>query len=121
MTVAEFKALPAKNEHELQKQVVRWCAFKGYSRFFAVPNAARRNFRTAGRMRAEGMRAGVPDLVFYGPRGSVLWVEMKNGNKGELSAAQAEMHADLYHCGHTVIVARTFQEATDAITKFYTT
>jgi hypothetical protein len=114
---------PAKNEHCLQRSLVNWCHGQGNGivqrRFFAVPNGGARNIIQAARLKAEGVRPGAPDLVFYGPAGSVLWLELKNGTAGKLSEAQATMHEDLYHCGHRVVVARTLANAIEAVVSFY--
>ena len=114
---------PAKNEHCLQRALVNWC--KGIGKafikgpFFAIPNGGGRDLIQGARLKAEGVRPGAPDLVFCGPSGSVLWLELKNGTSGKVSDAQAELHEDLYHCGHTVVVSRSLTEAIDAITDFY--
>lgn len=114
---------PAKNEHCLQRALVKWCHGQGNGmvqrRFFAVPNGGGRDIIQAARLKAEGVRPGAPDLVFYGPSGGVLWLELKNGTAGKLSEAQVTMHDDLYHCGHRVVVARSLVEAIEAVVSFY--
>lgn len=46
---------------------------------FAVPNGGKRNAREAGRMKAEGVKAGVSDLLLPVARRGFhgLWIEMK--------------------------------------------
>jgi len=125
MTARQFqkKTEGFRTEYELQKALVAWLRTTQKQvvkdRFFAVPNAARRSPKTAGMMQAQGMKAGVPDLVFYAPGGRVLWLELKNGKLGKPSESQVKMHADLYHCGHTVCMAHTIEEAKAAIINFY--
>jgi hypothetical protein len=120
---AKHSRKPAKSEHCLQRSVVKWCNGLGKNlvqgRFFAVPNGGARDIITASKLKAEGVRPGIPDLVFYGPDKSILWLELKNGTAGKLSASQVEVHRDLYHAGHTVIVGRTFAECVTEITNFY--
>jgi hypothetical protein len=53
---------------------------------FAVPNGGKRDKRTAAKLKAEGVRAGVPDLCLPVARGVYhgLFIEMKVGrNKAE--------------------------------------
>lgn len=82
-------ALPS--EHEEQTAFVDylrkcWPALK----FFQVPNGARVRPAVANRLKAEGMSAGVPDLVFPIPRGNYhgLYIEMKRQKGGEVSVDQ---------------------------------
>ena len=51
-------------EHEEQKAFVKWF-HQGYPKvlIFAVPNAGQRDHNAASWMRAEGLVAGVPDLI----------------------------------------------------------
>lgn len=116
------KRKPARNEHCLQRAVVRWCDGLGrrivQGRFFAIPNGGARDIVTAAKLKAEGVRAGAPDLVFYGPSGC-LWIEMKNGTSGTVSASQKAMHESLRGNGHRIEVCRDLAETIEAITRFY--
>ncbi len=69
-------------EHSHQCTVVEWfdLQYPQLSRLlFAVPNAARRSPRQGAWMKAEGMRAGVADLILLVPRGGFhgMVIEMK--------------------------------------------
>lgn len=72
-------------EHQEQCAVIRWFdlqypKFKG--RLFAVPNGGQRHPAVAAKLKAEGVRAGVPDLWLPVPRHG------KNGLIIELKAAK---------------------------------
>jgi hypothetical protein len=57
-------------EHDLQVQCVRWFAWQYPALdglLFAIPNGGHRNKATAGRLKAEGVRAGVADLFLAVP------------------------------------------------------
>lgn len=97
-------------ESEEQIALVQWLeAQHPEVPFFHVPNGGNRSKATAGRLKAEGVRAGVPDI--YLPMLS-LWVEMKRTVGGRLSKEQAAWIEHLEDkCGHTVIVARGFEDA----------
>ncbi len=63
-------------EHDVQAAVVTWARWRGatdvpaFSRLFAVPNGGLRKKATAGKLKAEGVREGVADLVLpYPSRG----------------------------------------------------
>ena len=112
VSVAEFKQMIAEanrraetarkrptkacehREHNIQVACVRWFAstFPTYEPFFwATPNGGYRSKKTACDMKAEGQKAGVPDLsLMYPAKGyHGLFIEMKKsevGKKGQLIA-----------------------------------
>lgn len=78
---------PGEEEHRIQCACVRWFAlqypqFRG--RLFAVPNGGARSQSQAAKLKAEGVVAGVADLILlksnhdYG----ALLIEMKTTRKG---------------------------------------
>lgn len=84
---------PLPTESQEQQAVIAWWA--SYARtkqldprlLFAIPNAAKRSYGLAARMRKEGLRSGVPDLMLTLPKTghngagwslfSGLFIEMK--------------------------------------------
>lgn len=86
---------------------------------FAIPNAARRGPALAFWMKAEGMRAGVPDWCLPVPRGSYagLWIEFKRPG-GKLSDAQKVYGDMLQGHGHFVDVCLSAQAAIELV-KWY--
>lgn len=61
----------AKNIHPVLKLV------------FAVPNAGKRGFQVAARMKAEGLISGVPDVLFPAPRNGFTGLAMEFKRPGE--------------------------------------
>jgi hypothetical protein len=136
---AYLKRFEPKSEHALQCQLVQWCRIQAKTmvrdRFFAVPNGAflsgtpGKRAQQAARLKAEGMKPGIPDLIFwqgepdtfvkFGKPTSLLWLELKNGKAGRLSPEQKAVHAMLIGAGFTVLVIRTLEEGRNAITEFY--
>ena len=96
-------------EHEEQRELVRWFrqTWPGV-RIFAIPNGGARSKATAGRLKAEGVSPGVPDL-FIPAWG--LWVEMKRQKGGALSADQKDWIEYLTICGYRCIVAKGADDA----------
>ena len=137
--LAKVRRKPAKNEHCLQSAIVKWCNGIGTGivrdRFAAIPNggtrgATEKDRMIAGaRMKAEGVRPGMPDMVFWSgypwndgtskvsPR--IVWLEVKNGTSGKVSESQEIVHKSLRENGHEIAVVRDLAEAVQAITNFY--
>ena len=105
------------SEHEEQRELVRWFrqTFEGV-RIFAIPNGGARSRATAGRLKAEGVSSGVPDL-FVPAWG--LWVEMKRSKGGSLSAEQKDWIAYIESVNYWVIVGKGADDAKQQILTFY--
>ena len=78
------------SESAFQIAVVRFLRGLGYQ-VFSVPNGTRLKPSQARIAKAEGMTAGVSDLVIMLPKGQIVFAEMKNPDgTGRQSAAQKE-------------------------------
>lgn len=77
-----------------------------------VPNSGRRGMLEAIRFKAMGVKAGVPDLILFTPRGCYL-VEVKT-EKGVLSPRQSCFITDLQELGFDVAIVRSADEAARA-------
>lgn len=96
MTVSEYKAIALVSESQIQQAVIRefahrWPKIYASGALFAVPNQGRRGKANASRMKAEGMVAGVADLILLVPRGGYngACVELKAPG-GKATKAQSE-------------------------------
>jgi hypothetical protein len=100
-------------EHDLQASLIQY--LKLYARtdvyFFAIPNAGKRSWQTAARMKAEGLTAGVADICLMLMRGKVAWLELKTGNEKQ-SAEQIAFEGICRVLEHPYRVASSFEEAT---------
>lgn len=117
-------------ESKCQQSVLKWWAFahRGLGvvdarLLFAIPNGGARNAVTGSILKAEGVRAGVPDLFLAMPnttRGGRyygLFLEMKTwANKPTL--AQREMMARFRAEGYDCRVAHSFDQAVKALTGY---
>lgn len=80
---------PAIAETKVQRSILDWLARALPDAIvFAVPNGGRRDRVTGARLKAEGVRAGAPDMVLA-HRGITAFIEVKN-DTGSLSKAQRQ-------------------------------
>ena len=82
--------------------------------FFAIPNGGHRDKRIGARLKAEGVKRGVPDLYLPSLR---LWVEMKIQG-GRLSEDQKRWHEYLKQHGDTVLTCYGAEQAIEMFEDF---
>jgi hypothetical protein len=104
-------------EHEEQRELVRWFrqTWPGV-RIFAIPNGGARSPATAGRLKAEGVSSGVPDL-FIPAWG--IWLEMKRTKGGSLSSEQKDWITYLESVGFCCIVGKGAGDAKSKLQAFF--
>lgn len=83
---------------------------------FHVPNGGARARKTAGALKAEGVKPGVPDYLLPVGRGGYvgLALELKTA-KGRVSPEQCEWLAHLAAQGWQAVVARGWEQAWDVV------
>ena len=93
------------SEHDEQVAFVRWLRLGGY-KFTSIPNASKISYNMANRNTAEGLNAGLPDLLVI-VKNKLVWVEMKKidrkpkrGGSGGVSEVQKEWIEVLNSCGN---------------------
>lgn len=101
-------------ESELQRICVRWFRLQYpnlSSLLFAVPNGGKRSAVEAGIMRAEGVTAGVSDLILLVPSDQyhALCIEMKYGN-GKQSHHQLDWQNAVEEQGYRYVVCRSLDD-----------
>jgi hypothetical protein len=79
--------------------------------FFAVPNGGYRRRMEAGILIGQGVKPGVPDLIFIHD-GRALGLELKS-DKGRISDKQEFAHAAMRAAGAVIGLARNLDEALD--------
>lgn len=111
----------APSEHDEQCALFEWAALNTgqhpeLEMLFAVPNGGYRPMITAAQLKAEGVRAGVPDVCLPVARGRFhsLWIEMKR-KPNRTSDAQREWLDNLRHYGHCAVVCWSADEAINTI------
>ena len=88
-----------------------------YKLLFAVPNGGKRHIRTAINLKREGVKAGVPDIIFAYPSGQFhgLFIELKRRKGGVVSEEQKEMIHLLTYQGYCAIVCQGCDEAIEKL------
>lgn len=86
-TVTHKSVPQISSEHDEQVAVFQWAQMNAHlwpclSRMFAIPNGGKRTKGTAIKLKAEGVKAGVPDIFLPWPTSGWcgLWIEMKYGS-----------------------------------------
>ena len=87
---------------------------------FHIPNGGSRHPAEAGKLRAMGVKAGVPDLFLPVPRGIYhgLFIEMKREHGGHATPEQEAWLEDLAAMGYCCRVCHGFTRASDIITRY---
>jgi len=118
------RAIPHDHEGSEQKALISWLhgewrrgteVGQAYPFTYHVPNGGQRNKRTAAELKAQGVRAGVSDLVVSIARGGWhgLYVEFKATppRHASLAASQREWLARMEAAGYCAVLARGLEEA----------
>ena len=71
------KSRPHVSEAALQTSIVAWLRLCVSPWTFHCPNGGFRNKIEAGRLKAQGVKAGIPDIGVPLPDGKILWIEVK--------------------------------------------
>ena len=113
-----------KSEHDEQKAVIQWAdAMSGkypcLRWLHAIPNAAKRSYKLAAYMKAEGMKSGVFDLCLPYPCNGYhgLYIEMKAGN-GRVSENQQAFEAYAAEQGYCAVICWGADAAIEAISEY---
>lgn len=116
------KKKPSHIESEMQRSCKRWfdLQYPKLSRLlFAVPNGGARNSREAAIMKAEGVTAGVADMILLIPRHGYgcLCIEFKT-REGRQSDSQRHWQADAEANGNKYVVIRSVEQFVNEIKKY---
>jgi len=103
-------------EHQEQVRSVCWIEANYPDHWvFAIPNGGKRSRLTAMKLKAEGVRSGVPDLFIPSLK---LFIEMKKPEGGKLSENQAMWLKYLSEVGYKSEVANGFEEFKIIVSKY---
>ena len=112
------------SEHDEQTKLFEWARYREgkypeLALMFAIPNGGHRHITVAKRMKAEGVKAGVPDVLLPVMRGGYhsLWIELKHG-KNKATDSQQWWLDMLNAEGHKAVIAYEFEGARDAVLEY---
>ena len=105
-------------EHQEQVQLFRWAALRpDLELLHAIPNGGERNVIVARTLKAEGVKAGVPDICLPVPRGGKcgLYIELKRQKGGRVSPEQLYWLEALMREGYACAVCLGWEAARQVI------
>lgn len=87
---------------------------------FHVPNGGKRSMATARRLKAEGVKAGVPDLCLPVARGGWhgLFIELKRAGGGRATEQQREWIGALEKEGYRAVVCHGWEAAAEELARY---
>ena len=113
------------SEHQIQASFIKEIRlleqrYPELRTLFAVPNAAKRSFKLAAMLKAEGMLSGVPDIILPVARKGFngLMIEFKKPVTGRLTGAQQD-YIDLIVKENWLVVVMTDAQAAINVVKNY--
>lgn len=114
--------MPRHIESQIQRSCKKWFDYQ-YNEFsqllFAVPNGGLRGKVEAAIMKAEGMTAGVADMILLMPRKGYasLCIEFKT-EKGRQTQNQKDWQHEAEKHGNKYVIVRNFSQFVKEITAY---
>lgn len=115
---------PPGSESEEQMSLFRWAgynkgAYPDLQWMYHIPNGGKRSITTAKRLKAEGVKPGVPDVCLPVPKGEYhgLYIEMK-ARKNKTTKNQDEWLTALSSNGYSTAVCYGWEEAVGVIKRY---
>lgn len=120
-----YRAIPVPTESEEQQALFRWAAYESAAipelkLLYHIPNEGKRSRATGGRMKAEGLKSGVPDICLPVARGGNhgLYIELKRTKNSSTSSAQLEWLENLMKQGYYACICKGWEAAKKEILKY---
>lgn len=108
-----------------QRVIFQWAAMEAAAYpelglLYAIPNGGKRAIKTAIALKAQGVKAGVPDMCLPVARGAYhgLYIELKRQRGGTVSDNQKEWITALMGQGYKAVVCRGADEAIGTIKSY---
>lgn len=121
----EISAISVPTESVEQQCLFRWAEFQSgrypeLKLLYHVPNGGSRKKSEAGRFKAEGVKAGVPDLCLPVARGGYhgLYIELKRLKHSKTSEDQKAWIEKLNEQGYCAVVCKGWEAAAKVITEY---
>jgi hypothetical protein len=112
-------------EAQEQTTLFQWAALMAHRwpelrTMYHIPNGGSRNAIEAARLKAQGVKAGIPDIFLPCARGEWhgLYIELKRRKGGRVSDEQREMIRLLIEQGYKAVVCYGWEEAKNVIVEY---
>lgn len=118
-----MRLMSVPTEEVEQIALVRWASYQNfYPYFFAIPNGGYRNKVTAVRLKAQGVRAGVSDLMLAlpskGKHGLFLEMKRRDRSKSRVSGEQKMFLEQQEAVGYETRVAYGWEHGVEIIENY---
>ena len=117
--------IPVPHEAEEQITLFHWAEWQSgkypeLKLLYHVPNGGSRNKIEAARLKAQGVKSGVPDIVLPAARGEYhgLYIELKRQRGGRISEEQKKWIAGLTEQGYRAEVCKGWEAAAKVIVEY---
>ena len=118
-------ASPIPTESAEQQLLFQWARMQSgkypeLTLLYHIPNEGKRSHKTGARMKAEGLKTGVPDICLPVARGGHhgLYIELKRVKNSRVTVAQMAWIEALTRQGYVAAVCRGADEAIELITRY---
>lgn len=118
-------ASPIPTESAEQQLLFQWARMQSgkypeLTLLYHIPNEGKRSHKTGARMKAEGLKSGVPDICLPVARGGHhgLYIELKRVKNSRVTVAQMAWIEALTRQGYVAAVCRGADEAIELITRY---
>lgn len=118
-------ASPIPTESAEQQLLFQWARMQSgkypeLALLYHIPNEGKRSHKTGARMKAEGLKTGVPDICLPVARGGHhgLYIELKRVKNSRVTQDQLDWIEALIAQGYVAAVCRGCDEAIELITRY---
>jgi hypothetical protein len=119
-------AIPTESQEQIT--LFQWASYSTKAHpeldlLYHIPNGEKRSIMTATRLKAEGVKPGVPDLCLPVPRGEWhgLYIELKRRKGGKVQPEQTEWMEALARQGYCVALCKGSEAAQKTILGYLNT
>lgn len=116
------EAIPEPTESVEQQRLFQWARMTAGARpeldlLYHIPNEGKRSVKTGARMKAEGLKKGVPDVCLPVARSGChgLYIELKRERSGRATPEQVAWMDALMAEGYAVSLCHGWERAAEAI------
>ena len=115
--------LPSRPEEAEQRAVAQYLDMRRDLVWCHVPNGGARHRAEGGKLKAQGVKPGVPDVLIFTPtktrRANGTAIELKRRDGGEVQESQKVWIDKLICCGWQAHICNGSDESIDLIKRLY--